>query len=84
MLFPAKAAVKNYTEISEVKNPLNNVVMVIEKEFTADNLGAVLKSIASVFVTLEIIKVAPNFRKFKVALNSAYIIFLKGYAKNCA
>ena len=54
MLFPAKAVIKNYIEISEVKKSLNNVVMVIEKEFTADNLGAVLKSIASVFVTLEI------------------------------
>ena len=54
LLVPANAVIKNYTEISEVKNPLNNVVMVIEKEFTADNLGAVLKSIASVFVTLEI------------------------------
>ena len=48
MLVPAKAVIKNYTEISEVKNPLNRV----KKEFTADNLGVVPKSIASVFETL--------------------------------
>jgi len=26
MLVPTKAVIKNYTEISEVKNPLNNIV----------------------------------------------------------
>ena len=53
MLIPAKAVIKNYTEISEVKTRLITLLFkVIEKEFTADNLGAVPKSIASVFETL--------------------------------
>ena len=48
MLVPAKTVIKNYTEISEVKNLLNYIVIkVIEKELTADNIGVVPKSIAS-------------------------------------